>query len=192
MYKPFKGLAEFEILKVKSVYKRLRAIQDLTGVPWQALAGIWFRESLSVSPPATPGGPWQFDPVPSQGTLRGLLSRFTKLSDIEKDKLVHLGVNDFYAGGVFAACFLRTKTGPVITPSSPESVIKDAIYGYNGRKYGDVDNSPYVVNGLDEAHYPMRLRGTIPDGHGGRTWVATDDTRPGAFTVYKQLKALFP
>lgn len=192
MFKPYKGLTDQQIKRVQAAYPALRQVQRITGVPWQAMAAIWYRESFSVTPPKTPGGPFQFDPIPSPGALRGLLDRFTKLNDEEKRRIAALGVNTFYTGAVLAACFLRTKTGPVITPDAPDEVIKDALYGYNGRKYGSADNSPYVMNGIDEAHYPMRLRGTIPDGKGGRKMVDIEDERPGAFTVYKQLKALFP
>jgi hypothetical protein len=191
-FKPFKGLLGHEIEKIRSAYPMLRNIQGTTGVPWQAMAAIWRRESFSMAAPKTPGGPWQFDPIPSMGTLRGLLSRFTQLSDGEKDRLLALGVNDFYAGGILAACFLRNKTGPVISPECADEVIKDAFYGYNGRKYGSADRSPYVMNGFDKAHYPMRLRGTIPDGKGERIWVDREEKNPGAYTIYKQLKALFP
>jgi hypothetical protein len=192
VFKPYKGLPDASIKRIQEVYPTLKRIQTITGVPWQAMAGIWYRESFSVAPPKTPGGPWQFDPVPSPGALRGLLDRFTTLTDAEKQDIVNRGVNDFFTGGVLAACFFRTKTGPVITPTAPDSVIQDAIYGYNGRAYGSADRSPYVMNGFDAAHYPMRLVGTIPDGKGGRKKIDTLDLRPGAYTVYKQLKALFP
>lgn len=192
MFKPHKGLSKPQIEKIQDVYPTLKKIQQITNVPWQAMAGIWYRESFSIASPATPGGPWQFDPIPSLGAQKGLLDRFTKLPEEDKQQILQLGVNHFYAGGILAACFLRIKTGPVIFPGCPEDIIKDAIYGYNGRKYGSADKSPYVMNGFDEEHYPMHLRGTIPDGKGGRTWVDTEDKRPGAFTVYKQLEALFP
>jgi hypothetical protein len=192
MTKLFIGLHSDPIKKIRSVYPILKKIEEVTQVPWQAMAGIWYRESFSVHPPSRHGGPWQFDPVPSPGCLRGFLNRFTSLSTVEKEDILRKGVNDFYAGGVLAACFFRLKTKPVITPDCPDEVIKDAMYGYNGRKYGSADHSPYVMNGFDEAHYPMRLIGTIPDDKGGRKHVDIYDHRPGAFTVYKQLKALFP
>jgi hypothetical protein len=192
MFKPYKGLTDADIKHVQSVYPDLHIIQEYTGVPWQAMAGIWYRESFSVASPETPGGPWQFDPVPSPGALRGLLDRFTKLDPDSKKSFVYAGVDHFGIGGIFAACWLRLHCKPIISLNSPDEDIKDAIYGYNGRKYGSADQSPYVMNGFDSAHYPMHLRGTLPDGHGGRKKVDTMDERPGAFTVYKQLKALFP
>jgi hypothetical protein len=191
MFKPFKGLDYDEIQAVRKVYPILKRVQDATDVPWQAIAGIWFRESFSVANPKRPGGPFQFDPVPSPGALRGLLDRFTKLSDAEKHDLVLNGAHDFYSGAIFAACFLRLKTGPTIHPGVDDEVIKDAIYGYNGKAYHMAENSPYVFNGYDSAHYPMRLTGTMPDGKGGREKVSFLDEKPGAFVVYKQLKVLF-
>jgi hypothetical protein len=193
MWKPYKGLNDTQIKKIQSVYLTLRKIQDITGVPWQAMAGIWFRESFSVAPPKEAGGPWQFDPIPATNYQRWLLDRFTKLSEVEKDLIINKGVNDFFAGGVLAACFFRTKTVPVVSIHSPDEVIKDAIWGYNGKAYGSADNSPYVMNGWDESKWLMEIRGTIngksikrPDG----TW--PKDARPGAFVIYKQLLSLFP
>ena len=64
----------------------------------------------------------------------------------------------------------------------------DAFYGYNGRAWGPLPtNSPYVMNNFDAQHMNMVIRGSIPDGHGGRKWIDNIDLRPGAFTVYKQL-----
>ena len=192
MWRPYKGLNHGQIQRVKQVRPLLEKIEEVTGVPWQAMLGIWYRESFSQAPPKTPGGPWQFDPIPSRGTQKGLLDRFTQLSDSQKHEILEKGVNDFYSGGVLAACFLRTKTRPVIHPGVADQVIKDAIYGYNGRAYGSADRSPYVMNGYDAQHFPMRLVGTIPDGRGGRISIDKTDQRPGAFTIYRQLKELFP
>jgi hypothetical protein len=113
------------------------------------------------------------------------------LSSQQKQGIVVAGVTSFYSAGVLAACFLRLKTKEVIHPQVSDEVIKDAIWGYNGKSYGSAEHSPYVMNGFDEAHFPLRLVGTLPDGKGGRKKVSYDDQRPGAFTVYKQLKALF-
>ena len=189
---PLKGLSEVEIRQVQREYPTLRRLQEITAVPWQAMAAIWYRESFSVTPPATPGGPWQFDPEPSLGLQRGLLKRFTMLTSGELEAILAKGVNDFFAGGVLAACFLRTKTGPVLHPQVADEIIQDAMYGYNGRAYGSADRSPYVMNGYDADHYGMKLVGTIPDGQGGRRSVSTRDRRPGAYTIYRQLKTLFP
>lgn len=199
-WKPYRGLSQSAIEHIvgcrrkgtSGVYPVLKRIQAITGVPWQAMAGIWYRESFSVTPPKTPGGPWQFDPVPPRSALNTLLERFATLSYAERMAILDKGVNDFFAGGVLAACFLKTKTRYPISPNCDPAFIKDALYGYNGRKYGSADRSPYVMNGYDEAHFEMNLRGTIPDGKGGRKWVDIIDRRPGAFTVYRQLKELFP
>jgi hypothetical protein len=191
-FKPYKGLSVGQLEQIKKGLPTLKKIQTITGVPWEAMAGIWFREGLHMSAPKTPGGPWQFDPVPSPGVLRGLLDRFTALSADEKAELVRYGVNNFYSGGVFAACLFRLKTGPRVFPGCPDSTIKDAMWGYNGRaKYhGSADGSPYVMNGYDEKHWHMRLIGSVPIKGGGRKRVDFPDERPGAFTVYKQLQGL--
>jgi hypothetical protein len=190
MFQPTLRLTDRQIDRIRQVKHVFEKAQNLTGVPWQAIAAVWYRESFSVTPPKTPGGPFQFDPVLNPVTQRTLLKRFTQLSDAEIERYVNKGCNDFEAGALYAACWLRLKTKPVITPDVSDDVIKDAFYGYNGRAYGSADRSPYVMSGFDDKHTDMVLRGTIPDGKGGRKRVEIVDKRPGAFTVYKQLKSL--
>lgn len=190
MYKPALGLTVQELNRIKKIKPLLLKTEPFTSVPWEAIAAIWYRESFSVASPKTPGGPFQFDPVPSGATLQKLLQRFTPLSDTEIARYVSLGVDSFEAGALFAACWLRTKVKPVISLSVSDEIIKEAFYGYNGRAYGSSDQSPYVMNGYDAAHLNMVLRGTIPDGNGGRRKIQIMDKRPGAFTVYKQLKSV--
>lgn len=162
--------------------------QALTGVPWQAIAAVWYRESFSVTPPKTPGGPFQFDPVPPRARLNELLKSYTKLDENERAALIGKGVNDFQAGTVFCACWLRHQSKANLSVDHSDAAIKDAFYGYNGRAWGaNPDNSPYVANESDLKHDDMIIRGTIPDGHGGRKRIETIDGRPGAFAVYRQL-----
>lgn len=187
---PLPRLSESQIERIRQVKHVFEKVEKLTGVPWQVVAAVWYRESFSVTSPKTPGGPFQFDPVLQPVTIRNLLKFFTRLSSSEIEQYARKGINDFETGALCAACWLRLKTGPVITPDVSDEVFKDALYGYNGRAYGGADKSPYVMNGFDEAHRDMVLRGTIPDGRGGRKWVEIVDKRPGAFTVYKQLKLL--
>lgn len=183
-------LSDRQIERIRQVKHVFEKVKRLTGVPWQAVAAVWYRESFSVTPPKTPGGPFQFDPVLQPETISNLLKFFTRLSSSEIDQYARKGINDFETGALCAACWLRLKTKPVITPDASDEVIKDAFYGYNGRAYGGADKSPYVMNGFDENYKDMVLRGTIPDGKGGRKRIEFIDKRPGAFTVYKQLKAL--
>lgn len=171
-----------------------KKVQDLTGVPWEAIAALWYREaSLSVST-RRPGGPFQFDPADKFSGHKGrerarvLLQRFTTIKDpAEIERLVQLGVNNFEAAAILAACWFRKSAGPVIHPEVDDEAIKDGFYGYNGRKYGSVDKSPYVMNGIDEHHYPMRIRGSLTGMDGKREWVNTPDYRAGAYVVYKLL-----
>lgn len=183
-------LSDAQLERIRQVKHVFEKVEKLTRVPWQAIAAVWYRESFSVTPPKTPGGPFQFDPVLQPATIRNLLKFFTHLPAHEIEHYARKGVNDFETGALCAACWLRLKTKPIITPTVSDDVIKDALYGYNGRAYGSANNSPYVMNGFDEKHMDMMLRGTIPDGKGGRKRIEIIDKRPGAFTVYKQLKML--
>lgn len=177
-----------KVLEHKDLFQKVEAA---TNVPWQAVAALWTRESFSVASPKTPGGPFQFDPVPPDARLRFLLDRYTNLGVPEKLDLVARGVDEFKSAAYFAACHGRDRANPVITPDVSDEDIKDFFWGYNGKAYGAANKSPYVMNGFDTAHDGMVLTGTIPDkNHPGKRIriKPRPERRPGAFTVYKQLK----
>lgn len=181
-------LNQSELDRIKKAKPIFQAVEAITGVPWQAVAAVWYRESFSVSPPDTPGGQFQFDPVPPPEKLRKYLKVFTKLSDEEANKLIAAGVNKFQSAAVFAACHMRWVSHYNLATDHSDEAMKDAFYGYNGRVFGPrPEASNYVINEFDAKHDDMMIRGTIPDGHGGRKWIRTTDHRPGAFTVYRQL-----
>lgn len=190
---PKKSLTDKEVQRIVAQKPVFQRAQQLVGVPWQAMAAIWYRESFSIAPPKTPGGPFQFDPPnPSPKILTASLKRYIKsLSDPEIQLIVNGGVNDFHSACVLSACHLRDKAKFVLATDHSDMAIKDAFYRYNGRAWGPhPENSPYVMNNFDEAHLNMRIRGTVPDGKGGKTWIDTIDLQPGAFTVYKQLQSI--
>lgn len=188
-------LTEQQLQKIISVKLILQHAEQLTGVPWQAIAAIWYRESFSITPPKTPGGPFQFDPLPSIHVLEGLLKTYTKLSEQRKAQILHTGVhtaleNDFATAALFAACWLRHQSKFNLAMDHTDAAIKDAFYGYNGRAWGKYpESSPYVYNNFDQQHTNMVMKGSIPDRSSptGRKFISIVDRRPGAFTVYKQL-----
>jgi hypothetical protein len=168
--------------------------QVLTGVPFQAIMAVHFREnSLNPANPSRIGGPFQFDPPLNESQMRSLLKRFTNIGKkTEIDRLINLGMNNFESAAIFAACWMRHKSKPVLNPHSPDADIKDAFWGYNGRSYGSADKSPYVMNMYDANHVNMRIRGTVPDENNPniRIQINKVDGRPGAFTIYKEIKSL--
>ena len=174
------------------VHQTFLRTEEITGVPWQAIAAIFYRESFSVATPKTPGGSFQFDPPPSKKIMEELLNEFTHLDQKAKDAIVSKGVNDFVSAAILAACWLRHSTKFVINTKSTDAEIKDALWAYNGRKYGSADKSPYVMSGYSDEHLNMVIKGTIPDANhpGLRIHIETVDRRPGAFVVYRQLKNL--
>lgn len=178
------------ILKQKEHFLR---VQAATGVPWEALGAIWYREGLHLKPPSTPGGPWQFDPLPGYDRMKFLLSRYSNLGVETREKLIcDGGVMNFWTGAYLAACHARHRCTPEITPEASDEDIKDLFWGYNGKaKYHrTADGSPYVMSGYDKAHDGMLIVGSIPDkkNPGKRVRIKTTDKRPGAFVVFKQLK----
>lgn len=188
-----KYLSDEQIKKIISVKPILQHAEQLTGVPWQAIAAIWYRESFSITPPKTPGGPFQFDPIPIISIQEALLNRFAAFPLDQKywDYVKHnQGVNVFECATLLAACWLRHQSKFNLAMDHSDAAIKDAFYGYNGRAWGKYpESSPYVYNNFDLQHTNMVIRGSIPDPSSktGRKFISTIDRRPGAFTVYRQL-----
>lgn len=178
-----------DIAKIVAVKSILQQAEKLTGVPWQMIAAVWYRESFSVAPPKTPGGPFQFDPIPSINVLNGLMLDFCPtLDQVVRQYYINTFLTKFDVGAILAACWLRHNCKLDLKTDHTDIAVKDAFYGYNGRAFGPhPESSPYVYNNFDKMHTNMHLRGSIPDGKGGREWIDIIDKRPGAFTVYRQL-----
>jgi hypothetical protein len=132
-----------------------------------------------------------FDPAPKSPQLYALLKRFcsAKLNDQTLNSYADLGVEDLQTAFLAAACLMREKVVPRITPAATNDSIKDCFWAYNGRSYGSIDKSPYVVNLIDKDHTSMLEIGTEPDMSqpGGRRLIRRIDRRPGAYVVYLQL-----
>lgn len=170
------------LISVKHVFVNA---ETLTGVPWQALAGIWYRESFSVSSPHTPGGPMQFDPPLTDAQIMRLLLHYTKLDGPTVKAFSLKGSNDFATAVLCAACFLKYKmNGENMTNNNQ---VKEAMWRYNGVVGHKPEDSSYVYNGFDDAHMNMHFQGTEPGPNGIRYPIYIIDHRPGAFTVFTQL-----
>lgn len=176
--------------KIRSVMPVFKHVSELTGVHPYILAGVWYRESLSIAPPKTPGGPFQFDPPLSGTKIASLLKARTNLTAKEIEVFAHKGVNDFETAAFCAAAFLQEKVNGRLTLNPTDSLVKDAFWAYNGRAYGSVEKSPYVMNNYDADHKDLRIIGTIPNPDGTRKKINVIDRRFGAFTIYKYLRSL--
>lgn len=189
------ALTPTQLAEVKRNKGILENIEAKTQVPWKAMAGIWYREnSCCVVSPTREGGPFQFDPPPSDADLRRMLRKYSTLSPQEIEACVANGIQEFESGGMLAACFLQDKMerthGRRLSTQSSDEDIKQALFLYNGTGYGTADKSPYVMNGYDDAHIGMRIRGTLPTASGKRIRINRVDPRVGAMTIYKQLQHL--
>lgn len=192
------SLTQAELDKIKLGKKDLEYTQEVTGVDWRILAGIWYREnSLKMTIPGRVGGVWQFDPPLSSTRKKALLDKYSTLSEKEKLEVIQKSDN-FKEGSILAACFLRDKVKPVLDIRKrgilPDEEVGDALYAYNGKKYGaNWRKSPYVNNNADDDHMGLVLRGTMPDVHNPfkRVRVAYPDRRLGAFVVYRELGKIF-
>ena len=151
--------------------------QNYTGVPWIALAAIWYRESS-----LTFGrNPFQFDPVPAQDYQKYLYEKYSTTSPHEISTYLFQGVNNFQAAAVLAACFLKHKGAGFLTGDQ----VKNSFWAYNGRAYGSAEKSPYVMNNVDQWHKDMHIKGTID---GKPLPPNTIDKQLGAYGVWLQLR----
>lgn len=167
------------INKLKPAYQEA---EKATGVPWQAIAAIHYRESsnsasgdLQAGNPI--GGPYGFysDSYGKYGYPKSMGE-----------------------SAIFAAKELMGKTdkGKINTPTPDPDVLKDAFFGYNGRasvyaaqaaqlgfdpNKQPYEGSPYVMNNFDAKHKNM---GIITQDFGG---LDGTDTRFGAYTLYVRL-----
>jgi hypothetical protein len=190
-------LTKDELDKIKAKINDLQYAEQVTGVDWRLLAGIWYREnSLNVTPPSRVGGVWQFDPPLSSTRIQALLNKYSILSATDKQLIVNDRGISFKHGAVLAACFLRDHVPQVLDVRKagdlPDDTIGNALYTYNGKAYGkDWHMSPYVYNNGDSQHLGLKMNASLPTAN-GRIWIKKADTRLGAFVVYRQLKSLYP
>lgn len=187
----------------RAVYQQA---SDATGVPWQLIAAIHYREfNNATTNPANGQGIYQLYSVYHHPN--------TKIRN-EYRQLAHPNTTVTAANlrkqTIWAAEFFQEKARASYTPVSVTNprnltknetdlnLIKSALFSYNGRagsyanqaaKYGysstthPFEGSPYVMSKFDCARKSMGL--ITSDGSNSLTGI---DTRMGAFTLYARLK----
>lgn len=168
--------------KLKPTYEK---VATTTGVPWQLLAAIHYRESnnnpnqdLQAGNPF--GGPYT-----------------RSSSDYSNGKPQNLEQSiEIAAKHLIASSHTGVVKKPINVPAPDSEAVKDTLYSYNGRaapyaqqaaslgfnsKTQPYEGSPYVMNNYDELHKNMRI---ITTDNGPVDGV---DTRLGAFTIYSRL-----
>lgn len=170
------------INKLKPAYQKAA---DNTGVPWQLLAAIHYREAnnsptqdMQAGNPI--GGPYT---ASSTDYGNGYPKSIADSAEIAANHLIRVEKS-----GVIK------KDIDVPTPDIEE--VKDVLFSYNGRatvyaqqaadlgfdpKTQPYEGSPYVMNNYDDTHTNM---GIITRDHGG---LDGTDTRFGAFVIYERL-----
>lgn len=189
VYTPLSSFVQTGVATNKAFY--LQA-QDATGVPWELLAAIHYRETnFSHTNPSNGQGIFQF--VNGDG---GPYST-GPVSDGEFVRQLTFMANRLQSDYVWRGSIPRERRK--LIPNEPnEVIVKDTLYSYNGRSsaYANqgtqwgynptvqpYEGSPYVMNRFDcdRARMPMITRDFGPiDG---------TDTRYGAFTLYARLRS---
>jgi hypothetical protein len=180
------GLPADIIANIKKLQPDYQKAGQATGVPWQLLAAIHYRESnnnpnsdLQAGNPI--GGP--YTQSSTDYTRYGYPRTMEESAEIAAKHLIASA-----KGGVVKL--------PINVASPDADAIKDTLYSYNGRasQYAQqaedlgfdptkqpYEGSPYVMNNYDELHKNMKI---ITTDHGPLDGI---DTRFGAFTVYARL-----
>lgn len=179
----------------KSVYQ---AAEKQTGVPWELIAAVHYRETNNVV--YNPGNGQGIYQLYSLNQTQGLY--FEPKSTLSKE--------EFLRQTILAANFLQSKAEnsglatSIITArklradETDLNLIKNALLSYNGRAYAYADQaerlgfnrekqhfegSPYVMNMFDCKRIGM---GIIAYDNGST--INVKDYRMGAFTLYAKLK----
>lgn len=159
---------------------------QVTGVPWQLLAAIHFREANNNPGQDMQAGNPFGGPYKQSSTDYGIYGYPKNMEQSAEIAAKHL--------------IAVSQSGVVKKPinvSSPDAeAIKDTLYSYNGRagayaqQAADLgfnsdtqpyEGSPYVMNNYDQVHENMKI---ITRDNGPLDGV---DTRDGAFTIYSLL-----
>jgi hypothetical protein len=180
------GLPQDIVGRIEKLQPEYEKASKATGVPWQLLAAIHYREAnnsptqdLQAGNPI--GGPY------AQSSTDYI--KYGHPDSIEQ------------SAEIAAKHLIASATGGIvkkpINTSSPDSeAIKDVLFSYNGRASAyaqqaaslgfdpvkqPYEGSPYVMNNFDSVHKDMKI---ITIDHGAPDAV---DSRFGAFTVYARL-----
>ncbi len=186
MWTPRFGLTNGQIRRIQALYSTYKEVQSHTQVPWQMIAAVHYRERglrTGVS------NPFQFDPEPTYQTLLNWLTDYSDLTPWQCEHYARQGVDDFTTAATTAGCFLQHKVLNKLTLNPDDNLVKQAFWRYNGTVGHKPEDSSYVMNGFSDEYYPMQTPGGTINGHRVEP---TKDEEAGAFTVYKQLRVLFP
>jgi len=171
------------INKLKPAYVQA---SQATGVPWQVLAAIHYRENSN-----SPNGDLQAG-NPIGGPYSQASTSYAKYGypkSIEESA-------EFAAKELIGKASAGIVKKPVNVPNPDSEGLKDALFGYNGRadayaqQAADLgfnpntqpyEGSPYVMNQFDAKHMNMKIIGSDFGG------ISATDTRPGAYTIYSRL-----
>jgi hypothetical protein len=157
-----------------------------TGVPWQVLAAIHYRENSN-----NPNGDLQAgNPIGGPYTHSSTdYAKYGYPKSLEQSA-------EIAAKHLIATVGSGAVNKPVNVPSPDSEGLKDALYSYNGRASAyaqqaqdlgfnpqtqPYEGSPYVMNNFDQVHKNMKI---ITQDNGPLDGI---DTRFGAYTIYSKL-----
>lgn len=206
-------LTNQDIVNVRRLYPAYKRAVDTvkSGQPPLALATIhWQENALETVMKGGEAvcGPFAYDP----GGMADLAERvgLGALTVRKKYGIKNGDVDlntDFDLAALVAADEFKGKIrGTLVTNGEVNmDVLADAAWGYNGRSAShtatgephDINNlpswkySPYVSNN-PHAGTMLRVKGTIPDGQGGRKHVDFISEEPGFLAVYQELRLRLP
>lgn len=190
----YTGLSPFVVDGVNANRGFYIQVANATGVPWEALAAIHYRETnFSHSNPSNGQGIFQFvnkegGPYPTGAVSDG---EFVRQLTFMANRLQ----NDYVMRNAPNPASLTPRK--LTTNEQDTTLIKNLFYSYNGRatvyanqasQYGfnpasqPYEGSPYVMNRFDCSRSRM---GIITQDYGS---LNGQDTRYGAFTIYARLK----
>lgn len=184
----YKSTIEPKIKELQSLYMKASEQFDF---PWELIAALHFRESsfAMANPPdperpGTSQGVWQLYTLTRSGKVS-----FTPGAIDDEEFIRQTGMMIEFLRGKQSGNSPENKTPPISNSNKNVEIIKDTLWGYNGRvDYSQNDPEDLYDKGYDTAGYVMNMfdayrTGLMIDTADSGT-VLGPDQRPGVFTVY--------
>ncbi len=175
-------------------------VQAATGVPWDVVLAVWFREHRFGYGEHLNDGPFQLYSIrvrddgserpmeERRAMARRLLEKYaTGLTPAQIDAFMKGDpVKSWPAAAYLFGAYIQDKMGGRLTPDASDEMIKEALWRFNGVAYGAAENSPYVYNGANSQKAGLRIRGYLDDG----SYINRIDTTIGVFPYLTMLRAV--
>lgn len=171
-------LKEKELEAVEKNYPIYKEAERRTGVNWKIIAAVHYRESDFGLNKKAKGNEFQFDGVYKKLASGDLLKDAVSAGKILQEKIQ-------IEGWVKKTKVFLDRMDRLTPHQTDGENVRQALFRYNGTIYKTPENSPYVMNQLDEGHQGMSNKYVKPGS------ARVTDPQMGALLVIRELGKVF-